>query len=158
MTVTPIETGTPTVNSRWRVDVQIAGEWTQVRGMSSFTPALNPTLQDATDYDNDGWGADAVTQRKWQLQMTVFRKVYGAAYDPGQEALRAAADQNVQVPVRWYERGGTTGAEAYAGSALVQWEPQGGDPVGLGSVNVNLLGQGIRNVIEVPTTPATPPE
>lgn len=161
MTVSLPEVGTPTVNSRWACDVNTGSsespDWSKIRGINSFTPAVNNTVQDATDYDNEGWGSDAVTLRKWQIQMTVLRKEYsdaggeggGAAYDPGQEALREAADGLDPVHVRWYERGVAQG-EAYEGFALVQWEPQGGDATGLGSVNVTLLGQGARTPISVP--------
>lgn len=149
-----VPTGTPTVNSRWACDVNTATDpetptWTHIRGVNSFTPAVNNTTQDATDYDNEGWGSDAVTLRKWQNQMTLFRKEYASAYDPGQEALRTAADNLEMVHIRWYERGVATG-EAYEGHALVQWEPQGGTADGLGTVNVTLLGQGARTEITTP--------
>lgn len=64
-----VPTGTPTVNSRWACDVNTATPetptWTKVRGINSFTPAVNHTVQDATDYDDVGWGRDARTLRKW---------------------------------------------------------------------------------------------
>lgn len=152
------DVGTPTINTKWRLDVDTdaTGEtptFIQVKGMSSFTPAVNPTVQDSTDYDAVGWGSDAVTLRKWQGQGTVMRKRYASAYDPGQEALRAAADDLSLVHCRWYERDsdGTPldGGEAYEGYALVQWEPQGGGPEGLSTVNFTLLGQGAREVATV---------
>lgn len=146
--------GTPTTNKKWRLDVDLdivafSGNWAQVRGLNNLGPNLNNTIQDATDYDDDEWGSDAVTGRKWQVTGTAFRKTYAGTYDPGQELLRAAADNLVIVHARWYERGLATG-EAYEGFALVQWEPQGGDPTGLSQVNVTLLGQGARTPIEHP--------
>lgn len=148
-----VETLTPTVNSRWRVDVQTGTDatpaWTQVRAVSSFTPTVAPTVQDATDYDSVGWGSDAITLRKWSLALVVMRKYGTAGYDAGQEALRGAADSLDLVDVRWYERD-VTGGESYTGSALVQWEPQGGTAEGLGTVNVTLLGQGARTLSAAP--------
>jgi hypothetical protein len=77
----------------------------------------------------------------------LLRKRYSGIYDPGQEALRAAADSLELVHVRWYDRSGAD-AEAYHGYALVQWAPTGGDATGLQTVNVTLLGQGERGVLE----------
>lgn len=155
--------GDPTTNSKWRVDVDTAYDgtngdtvtstWSQLRGMADFTPGLDNTIQDASDYDTGLWGKDAVTGRKWKGEATVNRNEYGSAYDPAQEFLRAAADSTDLVHVRWYERGVTAG-EAYEGIALVQWEPQGGAGNGLSSVKVTLLGQGPRVAI---TGPATTP-
>lgn len=150
-------TGNPTVNSKWRVDVDTdisgyTGSWAQLKGMSNFVPALASTIQDATDYDTDGWGADAVTARKHNSTGTVLRKKYTGAFDPAQELLRAAADDNTLIHVRWYAR--ETGDEAYEGYVLVQWEPQGGDAPGLAAVNFTLLGQGPRTAITNPYTGA----
>jgi hypothetical protein len=147
---TLVPAGTPTVNTAWRVDVNTGTfelpAWVQVKGANSIAPNVNATTQDSTDYDTEGWGADAVTQRKWQIVMAVLRKRYSDAYDPGQEALRAAADSLELVHVRWYDRSGAD-AEAYHGYALVQWSPAGGDPTGLQTVNATLLGQGERGIL-----------
>lgn len=145
-------TGTPTTNSKWRLDVDLdsngGGNWSQLKGVSNFTPAVPATVQDMTDYDTDGWGADAVTARKFQNTCTVRRNKYSGSRDTAQEYLRAAADSLILVHVRWYER--TTGGEAYDGWVLVQWEPQGGDAPGLEEVSVTLLGQGARSAITNP--------
>ena len=156
-----VQPGTPTTNKKWRVDLDLDAllatptntpEWAQVRGLNNISPTLNNTIQDATDYDDDLYGSDAVTGRKWQLQCTAFRKTYGGTYDEAQEALRTASDGLDIVHVRWYERGVTDG-EAYEGYGLVQWEPQGGDPTGLSQVSVTILGQGARTTIAIPTAP-----
>lgn len=148
-----VQPGTPTTNKKWRVDIDLdtagnSGNWAQVKGLNNVTPALNNTVQDATDYDDDVWGSDAVTGRKWQLQGSAFRKTYTGSFDPGQEALRTAADNLTLVHVRWYER--VPGGEAYEGFGLVQWEPQGGDPTGLSSASFTILGQGARTKITNP--------
>lgn len=142
----------------WRVDVDTGTTetpvWTQVRAITSFTPTVSATTQDDSDYDSDGWGSDAITMRKWSLTMTVGRKEQqDQANDPGQEALREASDQfgpAAVVHVRWYEKHKDDG-EAYEGYALVNWEPQGGDTTSLKTVNVTLMGQGVREVITNPT-------
>ncbi|WP_454044406.1 phage tail tube protein [Cellulosimicrobium sp. Marseille-Q8652] len=151
-----VETLTPSVNTTWRLDVNTAAEgspasWVQVRSLNSFQPAVNSTVQDASDYDSEGWGSDAVTQRKWQLVATALRKYSSTnEYDPGQEYLRTASDNLALVHVRWYERQGAGNGEAYEGHGLVQWAPQGGDPTGLNSVQVTVLGQGARESIPNP--------
>lgn len=150
-----VETLTPTVNTTWRLDIDTSNtetpNWIQVRALNAFQPAVNSTVQDASDYDSDGWGSDAVTQRKWQLVGTALRKyAEGGAYDPGQERLRTAADNLDLVHVRWYERQGGGNGEAYEGFGLVQWAPQGGDPTGLNAVQVTILGQGPRTPITNP--------
>lgn len=154
------ETLNPTVNTVWRCDVNTSATeeptWTQVRAVNSFTPTVNNTVQDATDYDSEGWGSDAVTLRKWQNAMALLRKTDKTKkYDPGQEALRSAADSLELVHVRWYDRSSPTG-EAYEGFAQVQWEPQGGGADGLQTVNATLLGQGARIPITHPDAPAGP--
>lgn len=160
MTVTPPEALTPTTNAKWRLDVNTSEPatpaWEQLRAMQSFTPSVNPTTQDATDYDSEGWGADAVTLRKWVNAIVLGRKLGAAGYPASQEFLRGAADAGETVEVRWYERGIPTG-EAYSGTALVQWEPQGGEASGLAVVNVTLLGQGERLEIAHPEAPPPPP-
>lgn len=150
-----VETLTPTVNTAWRVDVDTATtetpSWVQIRAANNISPTVNSTVQDATDYDSEGWGSDAVTLRKWQISLGLLRKRTAAgAADPGQEALRQASEDLELVHIRWYDRSSATG-EAYEGEALVQWAPAGGSPDGLQTVNVTLLGQGAR-------TPITHPE
>jgi len=143
----------PTVNSKYRVDVNVGTaetpDWVQVRALNSVQPAVANTVQDATDYDSVGWGADAVTLRKWSLALVAMRKQATTGYDEGQEALREAAEALDLVHIRWYERDVIDG-EAFEGHALVQWEPQGGTAEGLSTVNVTLLGQGARSAIANP--------
>lgn len=149
-----IAPGTPTVNSAWNLEVNTGSTatpvWTQVRGLNNLVPTIANTRQDATDYDNEGWGADAVTLRKWQVTASAFRKLYTDAYDAGQEKLRTAANDLETVHIRWYDRS-TPEGEAYQGFAVVEWTPAGGGAEGLQAVNVVLLGQGARAAITNPT-------
>jgi hypothetical protein len=157
---TLVPAGTPTVNTAWRVDVNTgtaeAPVWVQIRGANNIAAPVNNTTQDATDYDSEGWGADAVTLRKWQITLGLQRKRYANAYDPGQEVLRAAAESLELAHVRWYDRSGAD-AEAYHGYAQVQWTPAGGDATGLQTVNVVLLGQGRRGILGTNPSVASAP-
>lgn len=154
-----VETLTPTVNTAWCWNVDTSAtetpEFTQVRALNNLTPPqVNYTTQDATDFDSEGWGSDAITLRKWVATATALRKHNAAGdYDPGQQALRAAAETGELVHVQIYER--RVGGEAYEGFAQVQWAAQGGDPTGLNSASITLLGQGARVEIANPTV-ATP--
>ncbi|WP_127572786.1 phage tail tube protein [Georgenia faecalis] len=143
----------PTVNSAWKLDVQAAtpATFTPVRAINSLNPTVNYTTQDASDFDSEGWGSDAITQRKWQVTATVLRKIAsGTTEDPGQARLRAAADAVELVTVRFYDSS-FPGGEAFEGDCYVQWAPAGGPGTGLQSVNITLLGQGERRKIANPT-------
>lgn len=141
---------------KWRLEINTSGNatpsWTQVRGVTNFTPALAATTQATDDYDSDGWGGDEKTMLKWSLAVALLRKgVDESTPDPGQEALRAKADQfgtAGTAHVRWYDRNGST--EAYEGFANVSWEPGGGGAGDLESVTVNLTGKGARTEITNP--------
>lgn len=154
--------GASTLNRMWRLDVNTgttaAPVWTPVRGRTEFQNALEPTMQDDSDFDSDGWKSQTVTAQSWSLSFKVGRKADGAnaaAYDAGQEALRSAAGKmgvGNSVHVRWYETTpGGPRAEAYDGRAAVSWSPDGGGMDALNMVSVTLTGQGKRNVITNPS-------
>lgn len=136
---------------RYAVEVKPSGasddEWTRVKGINSLTPNLEQNFEDSTDFDNDGWGSQEKTMQSWSLQIGLIEKVGQAdrKQDPGQRILEQTQDKfggEGFVDVRWGERDGDV---AYTGNAAVQWEPQGGGPSDLSSVNVTLNGNGKRN-------------
>ena len=169
MPIGPPVVGTPDVNSKWRVDIDTspthAGSWAQLRGIKSLDPVLDSSVKDASDYDTDGWGSDAVTSRKWGLTGTVLRKKYAGSYDAAQQYLSDIAesdDFNALVHVRFYER--ETGGKAYEGYALVQWKDKAGAQDDLSEADFTLLGQGARyavtnphGTVEAPTVSALAP-
>lgn len=165
MTVPAIEQlGPSTLNRKWRLEVQTGVDtttqepvWTPVRGRTEFQPAQEPTLQDDSDMDGDGYKSQTVTAQQWSLAFKVVRKVDSAdetTYDPGQEALRLAANEmgvENSVHVRWYEMApGGPRVEAYEGNAAVSWSPDGGGMDALDMVSVTLTGQGKRQQIAHP--------
>lgn len=146
-----------TVARKWALDVNTgtvaAPVWTPVRAIGELKPTIDSQMEDDSDYDSNGWASEVKTQLKWALETKVFRKVgvTSANYDPGQEKLRAAADQfgaAGTVQVRWYDR--TGGPEAYSGFASVAWEPEGGDAKALDQVTIKLSGNGARTNITNP--------
>lgn len=142
---------------RWALEVQNMDEegddFTRVRGINSFQPSLDPNFEDSTDFDNDGWSSQEKTLQGWSLDVTYIEKTSAdedAKQDPGQAILEAASDEFGSasfVRCRWFERDGDL---AYEGVAAVQYEPQGGSPTDLSTVNVTLQGNGARERIEHP--------
>lgn len=165
-TRTPL--GASTLVRKWYLDVNTGTvanpEWTGVFGMVNFTPTLNPTLQDDSDFDSEGYKSSTVTALEWGASLTVSRKTQANAptvYDPGQEKLRTTSLlQGVQnsVQVRYYEMSpGGPRVEAYSGNAAVSWSPSGGAMDALDEVAVTLTGQGQRQSIDHPDSGANVP-
>lgn len=156
--------GPVTLNRMWYLDVNtgtaLLPVWVRVRGISDFKPDKDPTLQDDSDFDGEGWKSQAVTALGWSLECKAHRKVDATdatAYDDGQEFLRIASDgMGVEndVHVRWYEMTPDgPRVEAYDGHGTVVWKPDGGDMAALNTVSVTINGRGKRNSITHPDTP-----
>lgn len=156
--------GPATTNRKWFADVNTGTIavpiWTRLRGIGGLKPLQNPTTQDTTDYDSEGWKGSAVTALEWGLELKAFRKTVAgspASYDPAQEALRIAAgklspDNSIQI--RYWEYSSATGplTEAYQGMVVVTWEPDGDAVDGVSQVSVKLMGDGKRTAIANPST------
>jgi hypothetical protein len=134
---------------RWRTEVDLAGDgtgWTLCPGVTDFQPKwADAQVQDSTDYESDGWSSSTKTLQGWSVAITLNRKVSAdsTAYNEVHEALRAASrafGSDSYVAVRFADRTGAP--EAYSGSALVQWEPSGGDAKALDAVKITLTGDG----------------
>lgn len=162
-TRTPL--GASTTQLMWYLDVDTAGSvdapvWIPVHGMMEFKPALEPTLQDDSDYDSGGFQSSTKTAEKWSVETKLARKVTeadGTVYDAGQEFLRSKAFGKLgpanSVRIRYYEmtEDGPR-VEAYEGKAAVSWSPEGGKMEDLNLVSVTLTGQGRLSQIEHPDT------
>lgn len=155
--------GASTTNRKWYLDIDtgtVTPEWTGVFGIQEFKDGLENTLQDDSDFDGEGWKSQTVSANAWMLELKCKRAVQAesaTAYDPGQEVLRAAAQETGianSVHVRWYEmEPGGPRVEAYEGFAAVSWSPDGGGMDALSTVTVTLTGQGKRVEITHPDTP-----
>jgi hypothetical protein len=165
-TRTPL--GASTLVRKWWLDVNTGTTaspvWTPVGGLTNFTPSLNPTLQDDSDFDSGGYKSSTVTALDWGASFTVSRKVQPNApttYDPGQEKLRTTSllmGVENTVEIRFYEMSdGGPRVEAYQGNAAVSWSPSGGAMDALDEVAVTLTGQGERTAITHPDTAADLP-
>lgn len=156
--------GASTTNRKWYLDINTGTVavpvWTGVFGITDFNGPLDPTLQDDSDYDSDGYKSQTKTASQWSITGTVARKSTVAdptAYDPGQEALRLAAEENGvdnSVHVRWYEmEPGGPRVEAYEGHGAATWTPNGGPTDALSSCGFSIMGQGRRTAITHPDGP-----
>ncbi len=161
-TKTPL--GASTTVRKWYLDVNTgtdaAPNWVGVFGMSEFKPGREPTLQDDSDFDSEGYKSQTKTAEAWSAEFKVFRKVTTAdatAYDPGQEELRKRAQGKMgpsnSIQIRYYEmEPGGPRVEAYKGNAAVSWAPEGGAMDASDVVAVTLTGQGKLEAITHPDT------
>ena len=163
---TKVALGASTTNRKWYLDVDSSAPphtvptYVGVFGITEFQDALEPTLQDDSDFDADGYKSQTKSASSWSITLKVARKVTAAsstAYDAGQELLRLAAEENGvanSIPVRWYEmEENGPRVESYKGTAAVTWSPDGGGMDALSTVSLTLSGQGKRTAIAHPTLP-----
>lgn len=151
---TKVPLGASTTVRKWYLDVNTntfaSPTWVGVFGMMEFKPNLEPTLQDDSDFDGQGYKSQTKTAESWSCEFKVARKVTAAsstAYDPGQEFLRLKSIGTFgpanSVDVRYYEmEPGGPRIEAYRGNAAVTWSPDGGAMDDTDKVSVTLNGQG----------------
>lgn len=142
---------------RFKVDIDVAWpsgpeDWQPLLGITDFKPVVTPTLQDASDYDNEGWVGQEKTQQAWVNTMTYLRKKNGTgAFPAAQEYLRAAEDQfgdEARAHTRWYDRDG--GDEAYEGVGIVGLERANSGVTDLDAVSATITGDGARTPIANP--------
>jgi hypothetical protein len=139
---------------KWKLDVDISGTFTRVKGLRDFKPVATPDLQDDGVYDDEGWGSQTKTGLSWTAELTIIRRYLASndtVYDPGQEQLRVHANSFGAAGValvRWYDRNG--GPEAYQGYCEVGWVDQGGDRTALETAAITLTGKGARTAITNP--------
>nr|WP_202516592.1 phage tail tube protein [Streptomyces sp. SID161] len=127
--------------------------WQLVPGITSFTPAAEPNIEDSSSYDSEGWAENTKTGQSWELGVTINRKVNDQTkvYHPAHEAIRLAAFSSgsaSEIHVRYFDRTGLP--EAYEGTALVTWAPSGGEYTALDQVELTLTGTGPLQLIDNP--------
>ncbi|MFJ6566220.1 phage tail tube protein [Streptomyces sp. NPDC091292] len=147
-----MSTPTPTtaLARRWRLEIDVApakdgSDWQNVVGITDFSPAAEPNIEDSSSYDSDGWAENTKTGQSWELGVTINRKINDQVkvYHPTHEVFRAAAfafGSASEVHVRYMDRNGLP--EAYEGTALVTWAPSGGEYTALDQVEMTLTGSG----------------
>lgn len=104
-------------------DLTLQTGFLRLKGVNDFSPNINPNLEDASDYDTNGWASSEVTMQDWSADATIFRRKTAGVYDAAQELVRARVgqfDDGARIGVRWFDK--TGGPEAYSGVALVTWK------------------------------------
>jgi hypothetical protein len=153
----PIAETVTALARRYRLELDMGTidlpEWTLVPGITEFTPATEPTHQEVTTYDEEGWGEHAVTKLDWTVELTLAHRAHPetGAFNAAQEALRKASRSfgaASYVHIRYFDRFGAD--DAYEGRALVTWEPDGGSPEDVDTISVTLTGSGMLAEIENP--------
>lgn len=155
--------GATTTNRKWYLDVDASAtdtpSWIGVFGITEFTPNVEGSLQDDSDFDGEGWGSQTNTLNNWSNEGKFKRGVKKPVtdppvYDPGQEILRLAAAQTGvgnTVHCRWYEmEPNGPRVEAYEGYAAVTYSEDGGGVDALSIASFTLTGQGKRLTIAHP--------
>ncbi|MDX3214573.1 hypothetical protein PV318_03305 [Streptomyces sp. ME02-6991-2B] len=144
---------------RYRLEIDLGTDatptWTLVPGVQEFTPKVDPTQQDSTDYEAGGWKRNTVTALAWSVEATLMHRYDPTAqvFNAAHEALKTAAKSfgaASKVHVRYYDRDGLP--DAHEGYALVTWEPDGGSDEDLDSISLTLTGDGELLDIDNPGT------
>ncbi|MGW2062806.1 phage tail tube protein [Streptomyces sp. NPDC001937] len=143
---------------RYRLEIDLGTTtpaWTLVPGIQEFTPKVDPTQQDSTDYESGGWKRNTTTALQWSVEATLLHRYdpESKLFSPAQEALKTAAKKfgaESKVHVRYYDRDGLP--DAHEGYALVTWEPDGGSDEDLESISLTLTGDGELLDIATPVT------
>jgi hypothetical protein len=154
---TPVETNETELAREWRLEINMgtaeAPDWQLCPGVREFQPASEPNIEDASDYDGEGWASNEKTGQAWELSVTIRRKANKTVkvYSPVHEAIRLAhfayGDAN-KVHLRYMNREGLP--EAYEGKAIPNWQPSGGEYTALGETEITFTGDGPLTPIDNP--------
>jgi hypothetical protein len=152
-----------TLSRKWVLEINTgtvgSPVWTAVKGLNNLTVKQGePNLEDDNVYEDAGYTGQTKTALAWNAAATVMRRTDPTdvtIYDPGQEKLRTLSNTLGPTGVgycRLYDRDG--GPEAFTGFAEISWDPQGGSPTDLETVNITLTGKGAPTTITNPNAPA----
>ncbi|MFD7508120.1 phage tail tube protein [Streptomyces sp. NPDC059853] len=156
-TPTPAAETVTALARRYRLECNMgtadAPDWQLVPGVLEFKPAEEPTQEEVTTYDSEGWGEHAVTQLDWQIETKLAHRHHPETgeFNPVQVHLRKTARRFAAasyVHLRYFDRSGQP--DAYEGRALVTWAPEGGDAKTTDQVAVTFKGSGPLLEIENP--------
>lgn len=132
--------------------------WVRPKGLNNLNPSFDPNLEDANDYDSDGWGSQEITLNNWSVSVGLNRKADGGVEDPGQALIRGTLGQfgdSARLYVRWYRTDGI--AEAWSGRAIVTVENANTATTDIASWNVTFTGDGVLTAISNPYSASSVP-
>lgn len=142
---------------RYRLEINLGTVavpvWTLVPGVREFKPGIDGKIEDSSDYESGGWNGNTKPAQEWKLEVKVNHKADSVtgAINAAHAALELASRSfgaASYVAVRYYDRSGNT--DAWSGSALVTWGPDGGSHENLDTVTVTLTGDGLLTQIASP--------
>lgn len=150
----------PDLAKKWLIRINTgsvaAPAWTPLGGMSQYTPRQDVVKQDGTTFDSGLYkGTQFVVQLGWGGSGTVLRVRDTAIEDPGQRAIRLNAipqtptETPTTLGVQVIDRFGGPD-ENVQGIAAITWEPQGGGPDAMLTVNFVMDGEGFPTPIANP--------
>ena len=144
---------------RYRVEVSTDGTtWVRVNGINDLSPQVTPNKQDDSDYENDGWMSQVITQQAWTLGIKYNAKASAGVRDAGQALIEARVgqfDTASTINVRWYDKTGLP--EAKQGVAIVEVQRAKTGVADLNEMQATLTGQGALNNISNPYSASSAP-
>ncbi len=131
-----------------------------VRGLSKFEPQNDPTMQDDSDIDSEGWKSELVTAQKLNINFEGLMKGEKSGGtvtpDPGAALLRAKGKDkgydNI-VKARYWRTDDLN--EAFEHYFAVKWTDVGGSNEDLQKFTGTLSGRGKPTPIAKPQAPET---
>ena len=136
-------------------------DWQRLLGVREFSPEIEPTHEDDSVYEDEGWHSHTRTALAWQLEINIsHRKSEAGEWNAVQRFLRNSSIQfgtGSYVGVRYYDRNGVAD-DAWEGKALITWAPEGGEHTAVDRVDVTFQGSGPLREISNPEGTAQEPE
>ncbi|QDZ15779.1 phage tail tube protein [Humibacter ginsenosidimutans] len=151
---------TKSLARRWAVDLSSDNSmWLHLSNMGDFAPSETPTLQDSSDYDNDGFVSFEKTMTGGKVVVKFTRRTTaGIPSDPAQKLAQATKfkfGDDCRIYTRWYTTDGDT--EAWTARTLVDWQQSKTGVADLEEVTITLTADGTITAIDSPYTPTAAP-
>lgn len=154
MTITPGIVSDFVLEVAAYVDGGTAPTYTQVFGITNFTPpAVSKNLEDDSDFDSGGWASQVATGLSYEVSGTVKTPRATMTPDPGQEILKTAGKglaEEGYVQFQIYKRGALDGV---TGTADCTFTEAGGARTDLTTAEFTLSGVGSLDTYTLPVTP-----
>lgn len=142
----------------YKFDVSTDGStWVHPLGLDNLNDQLNPNIENANEYDSDGWSSKEITLYDWSLVTGMHRKKDAGVEDPGQKLIRDCRGEfgdAARLYVRWYRTDGID--EAWQGRAIVHVENRDTAVENIAAWTVTFEGDGVANKIAVPASSSVP--
>jgi hypothetical protein len=126
--------------------------WFPLLGKNDVQPVINPTKQDATTYESNGWGSMEITLQTWSIVVKLFRISTGGVLNAAQQLLVGRIGQfgsNARIYVRWYDSTGRVD-QSWSGLAIVEMANSKTGVADLDEDTFTFTGDGILTPISNP--------